>query len=104
MSDDSLYALGKQYAAEAENLEQLITACRERKRFAMAGGHSGEAQRQERLIELHTQQRGDVLRLSVWLRHYYDGKEKQEKQEKDATETYFRQKGEAYENHRGCIA
>ena len=104
MEGMTLLSLGKQYAAEADNLERMITACRERKRFAMRGGNSEEARRQERLIELHAAQRNDLLRLSVWLRHYYDGKEKQEKQEKDATETYFRQKGEAYENHRGCIA
>jgi len=63
MESKSLAALGKQYAAEADNLERMITACRERKRFAMRGGNSGEAQRQERLAELHAQQRSDLLRL-----------------------------------------
>jgi len=67
----SLRELGEQYAAEADNLEAMITACRERRRFAMQGGNSAEAQRQERLMEMHAQQRSDLLRLSVWLRHYY---------------------------------
>jgi len=96
MDDNSLYMLGKQYAAEADNLEQMITACKERRRFAMRGGNSAEAQRQERLIELHTQQRSDLLRLSVWLRRYYDGN--------GSTPAYTKQKGEAHENHHSCIA
>ena len=78
MEGISLAALGEQYAAEAENLEGMITACKERRRFAMRGGNSREAQRQERLAELHSQQRSDLLRLSVWLRGYYgdtEGKE-----------------------------
>ena len=95
-----LYTLGKQYAAEADNLERMITACKERKRFAMRGGNSAEAQRQERLIELHTQQRGDLLRLSVWLRRYYDSSGAAEEE----TKSYIRQKGEAHENHHSCIA
>ena len=93
MEEKSLYGLGKQYAAEADNLEQMITACRERRRFAMRGGNSAEAQRQERLLELHTQQRSDLLRLSVWLRRYYEG-----------TDRNQTQKGDAHENHRSCIA
>ena len=99
MENNSLYMLGKQYAAEADNLEQMVTACRERKRFAMRGGNSAEAQRQERLIELHTQQRNDLLRLSAWLRHYYGGTDKE-----PAPAGYIVQKGEAYENHYSCIA
>jgi len=71
----SLRELGEQYAAEADNLEAMITACRERRRFAMQGGDSAEARRQERLVELHAQQRDDLLRLSVWLRHYYRGQD-----------------------------
>ena len=71
MEGMSLAALGEQYAAEADNLERMIVACRERRRFAIRGGNSLEAQRQERLAELHAQQRSDLLRLSVWLRHYY---------------------------------
>ena len=98
MEGITLYGIGKQYAAEADNLERMITACRERKRFAMRGGNSAEAQRQERLIELHIAQRNDLLRLSVWLRHYYDG------QENETPEIQVRQKGETYENHRSCIA
>jgi len=95
MDKSSLYSLGKQYASEADNLEQMITACRERKRFAMRGGNSAEAQRQERLIELHQQQRNDLLRLSVWLRRYYGD---------SVPDTHIRQKGEVHENHRSCIA
>ena len=91
-NDTSLYSLGRQYASEADKLEQMITACRERRRFAMRGGNSAEALRQERLIELHQQQRNDLLRLSVWLRHYYGGQEPRTK------------KGETHENHRSCIA
>ena len=90
----SLCELGEQYAAEADNLEAMITACRERRLFAMRGGDSAEAQRQERLLELHTQQRGDLLRLSVWLRHYYreaKGKEKEKG-------------GAQYADHQSCIA
>ena len=99
MEDMSLSTLGKQYAAEADKLEQMITACKERKRFAMRGGNSAEAQRQERLIELHAQQRGDLLRLSVWLRHYY-GTEN----ETTPCGAHVKQKGELHENHRSHIA
>ena len=73
--DDSLKALGEQYAREADNLEKMIRACGERRRFAISGGNSAEAQRQERLMELHSQQRADLLQLSVWLRHYYGSNE-----------------------------
>ena len=93
----SLYDLGKQYITEANHLEQMITACRERKRFAMRGGNSAEAQRQERLIELHTQQRNDLLRLSAWLRNYYDTGEHEQK-------AHIIQKGETHEDHQSCIA
>ncbi|MDR2686640.1 MAG: hypothetical protein LBB75_02720 [Oscillospiraceae bacterium] len=71
MDETSLKALGEQYAREADNLEKMITACKERRRFAISGGNSAEAQRQEKLMELHGQQRADLLRLSAWLRHYY---------------------------------
>ena len=86
MNQTSLHDMGKQYAAEADTLEQMITACRERKRFAMRGGNSAEATRQERLIELHTQQRNDLIRLSAWLRSYY------------------KEKGESHEKHQSHIA
>ena len=86
MNQTSLYEMGMQYAAEADNLEEMIAACRERKRFAMRGGNSAEARRQERLIELHTQQRNDIVRLSAWLRSYYI------------------QKGDTYEEHQSHIA
>lgn len=71
MDELSLKELGDQYAKEADNLEWMISACKERRRFAMQGGNSAEAQRQERIMELHRQQRNDLLQLSVWLRHYY---------------------------------
>ena len=86
----SLKALGEQYAREADNLERMITACKERRRFAISGGNSAEAQRQERLMELHGQQRADLLQLSVWLRHYY-GPETAEGRYTDA-------------RHQGCVA
>ena len=92
----SLYSMGKQYAVEADKLEQMITSCKERKRFAMRGGNSSEAARQERLIELHTQQRNDLLRLSVWLCNYYS---------ETGQEPFNIQKGETkHENHQSCIA
>ena len=85
MENLSLYDMGKQYAAEADNLEEMIAACRERKRLAMRCGNSPEAHRQERLIELHTQQRNDIVRISVWLRNYYHKKgETNEKHQSDA--------------------
>jgi len=71
MDETSLKALGEQYAKEADNLDRIIKACGERRRFAISGGNSAEAQRQERLMELHSQQRADLLRLSAWLRYYY---------------------------------
>lgn len=99
MAETSLHTLGTQYAQEADNLEQMITACKERKRFAMRGGNSAEAQRQERLIELHTQQRNDLLRLSVWLRHYYGTEH-----EPSPADSYVKQKGDSHENHSSYIA
>jgi len=72
MQDITLAALGAQYAAEVDNLEKMIAACKERRRFAIAGGNSKEAQRLERLAEMHTQQRRDMLQLSVLMRHYYE--------------------------------
>ncbi|MCL2298722.1 MAG: hypothetical protein FWC27_01070 [Firmicutes bacterium] len=71
MDGTTLKTLGEQYAKEADNLERMIKACGERRRFAVSGGDSAEAQRQERLMELHGQQRADLLQLSAWLRHYY---------------------------------
>jgi hypothetical protein len=91
MDETSLKALGEQYAREADSLDRMITACKERRRFAISGGNSAEAQRQEKLMELHGQQRADLLQLSVWLRHYYN--------EPDGM------KGrEAHARHQSCIA
>ena len=75
MDNTSFAVLGAQYAAEADNLEQMITARKERRRFAIQGGNSKEAQRLERLEELHKQQRKDLLQLVATLRHYYDAAE-----------------------------
>jgi len=95
MTQQSLESMGNQYKAEVDNLDSMIESCKQRKMFAMRGGNHQEATRQERLIELHTQQRNDLLRLSVWLRNYY---------EKD-TETYHIMKGEKqHENHQSCAA
>ena len=91
MIQESLRDMGLRYAEEADKLEQMIVACRERKRFAMRGGNSGEAQRQERLVELHTQQRNDLIRLSAWLRSYYGGE-------------HHMEKGETHEKHQSHIA
>ena len=74
MDQASLAALGALYAAEADNLEQMIAACKERRRFAIAGGNSKEAQRLERLAELHAQ-RADLLKLAAWMKRYYDKSE-----------------------------
>jgi len=91
MDETSLKALGEQYAREADNLDKMITACKERRRFAISGGNSAEAQRQEKLMELHGQQRADLLQLSAWLRHYYRADE-----EDEGRGTYAR--------HQSCIA
>ncbi|MDR1927515.1 MAG: hypothetical protein LBQ33_02615 [Oscillospiraceae bacterium] len=91
----SLRALGEIYAREAEVLEELITACGERRRFAVKNGRSKEAQRQERLQHLHMQQRNDLWQLSAWLRNYYGAQE----------DTAGTTEGEGhYENDRSHIA
>ena len=95
MDETSLKALGEQYAKEADNLDRIIKACGERRRFAISGGNSAEAQRQERLMELHAQQRADLLQLSAWLRHYYRAKENEADTAKG---------GEADARHQSCIA
>ena len=94
MDEMSLKTLGEQYAREADNLDRMIAACKERRRFAISGGNSAEAQRQEKLMELHGQQRADLLQLSVWLRHYYKSGEPGEKG--GATSGHTR--------HHSCIA
>ncbi|MCL1951741.1 MAG: hypothetical protein FWF60_02820 [Oscillospiraceae bacterium] len=73
-NNTGLAALGVRYAAEADKLEQMIVACKERRRFAARAGNSQESARQERLIELHTRQRADLLQLAAWMKHYYDGR------------------------------
>ena len=93
MDELSLKALGEQYAREADNLEGMIKACGARRRFAISGGNSTEAQRQERLMELHAQQRTDLLQLSVWLRHYYRSGGPEEMRG-----------GQAHACHQSCIA
>ena len=68
----TMEALGRQYAAEADTLAGLIPACQRRKRAAMRDGNKAEAKRQDRLAEQYTQQQNDLLKLSAWLRHYYN--------------------------------
>jgi hypothetical protein len=68
----TLEALGRQYAAEADNLTGLIASCEERRQAAMRDGNSPEAHRQEKVAELHTQQQKDLLQIAANLRHYYD--------------------------------
>ena len=100
MEEDSLARIGERYAEEADQLEDLVAACRERRRQALMRGQSAEAMRQERLIELHTRQRGDLIQLSHWLRHYYDhGAE-----ENPMGEQHNILKEETYENHRSGAA
>jgi hypothetical protein len=65
----SMQELADAYCAEAKNLEALISW--QRKRATGRLGDSNETRRLERLIELHTQQRNDLLRLSGWMRGYY---------------------------------
>jgi len=83
----TLEALGRQYAAEADNLERLIASCNERRRIAIRAGESKEAHRLEDLAEQHTLQRNDLLQIAAHLRHYYDdsgdGPEQTTKMEKD---------------------
>jgi hypothetical protein len=78
MEENSLAEIGARYAEEARQLGEMIGACRERRQQALMRGQSAEALRQERLIELHTRQQGDVLQLSHWLRHYYDHEKTEE--------------------------
>jgi hypothetical protein len=59
----TLEALGRQYAAEVDNLEGLIASCDARRRIAIRAGESQEAQRLEKLMELHTQQQRDLLEI-----------------------------------------
>jgi len=68
----TLEALGRQYAAEADNLEGLIASCNARRRIAIRAGESKEARRLEDLAERHTLQRNDLLEIAACLRHYYD--------------------------------
>ncbi|MDR2752850.1 MAG: hypothetical protein LBB50_00895 [Oscillospiraceae bacterium] len=95
MGQDSLRALGEQYAAEADKLSEMIKACKERRRFAIGRGNAAEAQRLERLAELHNQQRSDLLRLSAWLRHYYDTSPEENLEQKRRS---------AHADYYGCIA
>ena len=69
---DNMKALAEQYAHEADNLDGMIKACEQRKRFAAARADPAESKRLEQLIELHQQQRDDLLAHAAWLRHYYN--------------------------------
>ncbi|MCL2301095.1 MAG: hypothetical protein FWC27_13210 [Firmicutes bacterium] len=68
----TLEALGRQYAAEADNLAGMIESCKERSKAALCAGNSREAARQESLVESHELQRSDLLEIAANLRHYYD--------------------------------
>jgi len=68
----TLEALGRHYAAEADNLERMIESCKERRWAALSAGNSSEAIRQENLAESHELQRNDLLEIAAHLKHYYD--------------------------------
>ncbi|MDR1465172.1 MAG: hypothetical protein LBJ11_07745 [Oscillospiraceae bacterium] len=68
----SLEDLGMWYREEAETLGEMMGACQQRRLRALSAGQSKEALRQERLLELHRNQRNDLRRISAELRHYYD--------------------------------
>lgn len=68
----TLEALGRQYAAEADTLADLIVLCNSRRKTALREGNSREAKRLKRLAEHHTQQQEDLQQISAWLLHYYD--------------------------------
>ena len=68
----SLSDLADQYASEADNLEELIAACKARRKAALRHKNGKEATRLERLAELHEQQRSDLLRLAAHIRRYHD--------------------------------
>ena len=68
----TLEALGRQYAAEADNLTELVALCKERRKAAMRDGNSCEAFRLDKLAEMHASQQADIQQISAWLQHYYD--------------------------------
>jgi len=68
----TLEALGRQYAAEADNLAGMIESCKERRGAALSAGNSSEAIRQESLAESHELQRNDLLEIAAHLKHYYN--------------------------------
>ena len=79
----TLRAMGEAYAREADVLDELIAACKERRRFALRSGRSDEALRQEELLQLHQQQRNDLRQIAVWLKNYYEHDEDETKGEVD---------------------
>ena len=82
----TLEALGRQYAAEADNLAGMIESCKERRGAALSAGDSSEAIRQENLAELHEQQRNDLLQLAAWLKNYYEPGTEAEREEEQSTD------------------
>ena len=84
MNETSLHDLGAQYAKDVEALNEMIASCRQRKRLAWKRGDNEEVQRQERLIELHTEQRRDLMHISGRLRGYYLRPGKSREQEKES--------------------
>ena len=77
----TLEALGRQYAAEADNLSGLIASCNERRRAAMREGNRPEAHRQDKIAEQHAQQQKDLLEIAAHLRHYYDDSSEEQTQQ-----------------------
>jgi len=68
----TLEALGRQYAAEADTLGEVIASCDKRRRVALRAGNRREAKQQERKAAAHAQQQQELLRIATYLRHYYD--------------------------------
>ena len=68
----TLEALGRQYAAEAGTLGEIIASCDPRRRSAMRAGNGGEAKRLKRAADAHAKQQEDLMQISSYLRHYYD--------------------------------
>jgi len=68
----TLHELGRQYAAEADNLAGLIASCSKRQRAALRAGTKSEARRQDIIANYHASQQEDVLQIAHWLLHYHD--------------------------------
>lgn len=67
----SLEELGRQYIAEAKNIQELIRGCQQRRRRANEYGIHKEAARCAQLIEAYRAQRQDLLEIGARLCNYY---------------------------------